>query len=231
MARTPTGRTAPRRPTTTNLAKGRGMSRPDRPAPGRSSGPARPTRSAQPAGEAGRRWPAALALGGEHRSIPAWPWIVGLVLCLLGLAAASYLTVAHYVTGVTLACPDTGLINCEKVTTSSYSTILGIPVAVLGLAFFVFMLPLQTPWAWRSTNQYLRIVRMASCVVGMGFVLWLLYAELIKIGNICLYCTSVHALTFLILLSTAFGTIATAPSLDDGPEGSDGSEGQALQAV
>lgn len=213
MARTATRRPAQRRPTTTNLAKGRGMSRPDR--------PARP---------APRRQFAAEAPAAERRSIPAWTWIVGVVLCLAGLAAASYLTVAHYVSGVSLACPDTGLINCAKVTTSSYSAILGIPVAVLGLAFFVFMLPLQTPWAWRSTNQLLRIVRMGSCVVGMGFVLWLLYAELIKIGNICLYCTTVHALTFLILVSTALGTIATAAA-PDGSEESEEGVGEAASAA
>lgn len=205
MARTATRRPARRPPTTTNLAKGRGMSRPDRRA---APTPAR------------RRESVVRALAPERRWIPAWPWIVGLVLCVLGLAAASYLTVAHYATGVTLACPDSGLINCAKVTTSSYSKILGIPVAVLGLVFFAFMLPLQSPWAWRSTNRLLRVVRMGSCVVGMGFVLWLLYAELIKIGNICLYCTSVHLLTFLVLLSTAFGTIATA-TISDGSDGPD----------
>jgi uncharacterized membrane protein len=168
-----------------------------------------------------RRQDSAPAAADERRSIPAWPWSVGIFLCLLGLAAATYLTVAHYDTGVTLACPDTGLVNCAKVTTSSYSKILGIPVAVLGLAFFVFMLPLQTPWAWRSTNQLLRWVRLGSCAVGMAFVLWLLYAELIKIGNICLYCTSVHALTFLILISTALGTIATAALPEVSEDGAD----------
>ena len=177
------------------------------------------SRPNQPPPAKPRRQDRAPAAAVERRSIPAWPWIVGIVLCLAGVAAATYLTVAHYDTGVTLACPDTGLVNCAKVTTSTYSKILGIPVAVLGLAFFVFMLPLQTPWAWRSTNLWLRAVRLGSCVVGMGFVLWLLYAELIKIGNICLYCTSVHALTFLILVSTAIGTIATAPLPADSEDG------------
>jgi uncharacterized membrane protein len=193
MARTTTRRPGERRPTTTNLAKGRGMSLPAPPSPRRQE----------------RVSP---DLDGERRPTPAWPWIIGVVLCLAGLGVATYLTIAHYDTGVSLACPDTGVINCAKVTTSSYSKILGIPVAVLGLAFFVFMLPLQTPWAWRSTNRLLRMVRMGSCVVGIGFVLWLVYAELIKIGNICIYCTSVHALTFIIFVTTALGTIATAPA-------------------
>ena len=216
MARSATRRLPERRPTTTNLAKGRGMSRPSQaPAPQRKP----------------RREDSHPAEVSEHRSIPAWPWIVGLVLCLAGLGVATYLTIAHYDAGVSLACPDTGIVNCAKVTSSSYSKILGIPVAVLGLAFFVFMLPLQTPWAWRSTNRLLRTVRLGSCVVGILFVLWLVSAELILIGSICIYCTTVHVLTFLVLISTAFGTIATAalPDGSGGPE--EGDDEPAAQVV
>jgi uncharacterized membrane protein len=38
----------------------------------------------------------------------------------------------------------------------------------------------------------------------MGFVIYLLYAELFEVGNICLYCTSVHILTFLLFVLTVF---------------------------
>ena len=44
-------------------------------------------------------------------------------------------------------------------------------------------------------------------VVGIGFVIYLLYAELFIIGSICLYCTSVHVLTF-VLLATVFAAAA-----------------------
>ena len=41
---------------------------------------------------------------------------------------------------MTLVCSDKGLMNCEEVTTSPQSMVFGIfPVAVLGLAFYVFM--------------------------------------------------------------------------------------------
>jgi uncharacterized membrane protein len=38
----------------------------------------------------------------------------------------------------------------------------------------------------------------------MGFVLYLIYVELIQIGNICLWCTSVHAITFLLFVLLIF---------------------------
>jgi uncharacterized membrane protein len=38
----------------------------------------------------------------------------------------------------------------------------------------------------------------------MIFVLYLLYAEIIEIGNICLWCTSVHVITFLMFTVLVF---------------------------
>ena len=82
--------------------------------------------------------------------------------------------------------------NCTKVTTSPQSYVFGIPVAVLGLAFFVFCVAIMSPWAWRASRREVHLVRIASLVVGIGFVLYLVYAELFTIGSICLYCTSVR---------------------------------------
>jgi uncharacterized membrane protein len=98
-----------------------------------------------------------------------------------------------------LACSDKGLVNCTKVTTSAQSMVFGIfPVAVLGLAFYVFMAAINSPLGWRLDRREVKWLRLGSVIVGMGFVLYLIYAELIQIGSICLWCTSVHAATFLI---------------------------------
>lgn len=154
--------------------------------------------------------------GGPQSSIsPRWPAAVGSAVCVLGLAVAGYLTCAHYTTAAALACPETGIVNCAKVTTSSYSEVLGIPVAVLGLAFFAGMLPMQLPLAWRSSSRRLRAARVAAATVGVGAVCWLLYAELFELDAICLYCTAVHALTVLLFVTTALGTVATSPLPDE----------------
>jgi uncharacterized membrane protein len=143
---------------------------------------------------------------------PRWPWIIGLILAVAGIGVASYLTYAHYTSASVLACPDSGgEINCAKVTTSIYSHILGFPVAVLGLIFFVGMIPLLLPVAWRSTNPIIRLGRLGASIVGVGMILWLIYAELFLIKNICIYCTAVHALTFLLFVVIALGTVATTP--------------------
>ncbi len=106
---------------------------------------------------------------------PRWFWLTALVLALGGLGVSIYLTIAHYNTTVTLACPATSHINCEKVTTSAQSVVFGIPVAVLGLAFYIFMVAATSPWAWRSQLPALRWARLGSVIVGIVFVLYLIY--------------------------------------------------------
>jgi uncharacterized membrane protein len=136
------------------------------------------------------------------------------VLSLYALGASIYLTITHYDANVRLVCSDKGLVNCAQVTTSPESMVFGIfPVAVLGLAFYVFMTALNSPWVWRlqqtgsaELSKILRYTRIGAIVAGMGFVLYLIYAELIQIGAICLWCTSVHVATFLIFALIVFYT-------------------------
>jgi uncharacterized membrane protein len=143
---------------------------------------------------------------------PQWVVVSSLVLCVLGLLDAAYLTFEHYTASSTLACADNGAINCLKVTTSSYSKVLGVPVALLGLLFFVAMTVLCLPQMWRSAQPLVHRLRLAAVVVGMLSVLYLLWAELFKIDAICLFCTGVHVLTFaLFALVVVEATGAFAP--------------------
>jgi uncharacterized membrane protein len=144
-----------------------------------------------------------------------WPAVAGLVICALGFAVAAYLTYDHFTGTAPLSCPDTGAINCLKVTTSSYSVIFGMPVAALGLIFFAVMAVLQLPRMWASPDRRVRGARMAWAVIGMGTAVWLVYAELFRINAICLYCTSVHVLTLLVFATTAIGTATTADAPED----------------
>ena len=140
--------------------------------------------------------------------MPRWPGLAGTILSLLGLGVAGYLTYEHFTSSSTLACSDNGVVNCLKVTTSSYSVVGGVPVAVLGLVFFAVMLVLQLPAMWRRPEPAVRLSRLAWAVVGLGTVLYLLYAELFSIDAICLWCTSVHVLTLVLFGTTVFATSA-----------------------
>jgi uncharacterized membrane protein len=169
--------------------------------PGGRAGNGRPapTRAAAPAKAAAETQPAAP---------PLWFQLTTWILSLAGLGVSIYLTIAHFNTSVTLACPATSTVNCEKVTTSPESYAFGIPVAVLGLAFYVFLVVVNSPWAWRITWPPLRWARVGAMAVGIVFVLYLIYAELFSIGAICLWCTSVHVITFALFVLIVFGAAA-----------------------
>jgi uncharacterized membrane protein len=150
---------------------------------------------------------------------PGWLQLTTWALSLAGLGVSVYLTVAHYTSSSILACADNGLVNCGAVTTSSESMVFGVlPVAVLGLAFYVFMAAVTSPWAWRATWPPIGWARFGSVIVGMLFVLYLIYTELFTLNAICLWCTSVHVITFLlfglIVFSAAagYGTAKAAPT-------------------
>jgi uncharacterized membrane protein len=141
---------------------------------------------------------------------PRWPWIAGTTLSAIGLGLAAYLAYEHYTSSTTLNCPaGGGIVDCLKVTTSRYATIHGLPVVILGLAFFGVMMGLQNRRAWVSTSSALRAGRVLWSLAGVGTALWLIYAELFKLGAVCLWCTAVHIVSMLLFGLTAFGTAAT----------------------
>ena len=141
----------------------------------------------------------------EAGQIPRWTQYTAPALSFAAVVVASYLTVTHYSDPAALACPDTGVVNCTLVTTSSWSVFLGVPVAVLGLAWSLVMLGLTVPWSWRIASVGLDRARLAVSGVGAVAVLYLVYVELFRIGAICLWCTAVHVLTVCL-----FGVVLAA---------------------
>ncbi len=133
-----------------------------------------------------------------------WRPIVTTVVAVAAVGVSIYLTLVHYA-GAPLACSSNGAINCEKVITSPQSVIFGIPVAVYGLAFWVVAVALSLPPMWRATATWIATARMAFATVGIVFVLYLIYVELFEVRAICLWCTSVHALTFVFFLLVVTG--------------------------
>ncbi len=146
--------------------------------------------------------------GPEVQPAPRWRVALSGALALIGLALSVYLTITHFEPHF-LVCSNSGAINCELVTTSSQAYVFGIPVAVLGLAYYVVVCAVNSPWAWRSADRRVHLARLALSVVGIGFVLYLISAELLVIKAICLYCTGVHVVTFAQLILV----MATVPTM------------------
>jgi uncharacterized membrane protein len=138
----------------------------------------------------------------ESRNV-RWAWPLTLPLALIGLGLSIYLTYLHFHNAKTIpGCSESAHINCLKVTTSSQSEIFGhIPVALAGLIYYVVMLVLVTPWAWRAANPWIGRLRIAGAVAGIGMICYLVFVEAVQLKAICLYCTGVHIVTFFLFLS------------------------------
>jgi uncharacterized membrane protein len=137
---------------------------------------------------------------------------LGIILSLLGLGDSIYLTIAHYTSSTILTCPESKFINCARVTTSQYSSFHGIPIVIFGLLFFLVMLVLQLPTAWKSELKFIKIGRIIISLLGLISVFSLVYIELYKLDAICLYCTGIHLITFALFVTTVIGMVVLNPA-------------------
>jgi uncharacterized membrane protein len=77
---------------------------------------------------------------------------------------------------------------------------LGIPVPVLGLAYFVPMTVLCLPVVWRSTDRHIHLARLILSILGIGMILYLFIEELFILKALCVWCSIIHLVGFLLLL-------------------------------
>jgi uncharacterized membrane protein len=130
-----------------------------------------------------------------------WAWPVAWPLSFVGLGISIYLTYTHFHPAA-LVCKASTHVDCAKVTESSQSEIFNhIPVAVAGLAFYAGMIVLMSPWVWRIADPRIGWLRLAAVVSGIGMVFYLVYVEAVQIKAICLWCTGVHIVTFLLFFT------------------------------
>ena len=129
--------------------------------------------------------------------------LAGLGCAVVALGASAYLAYAHFTSPDVLVCSDSGRVNCEAVTTSTWSQVAGIPVALLGLLWAIAMVALFLPaadrWPWAGR------LRRLGALAGAVSVLWLVYVEFVLVGAICLWCTVVHVAALGMFAITSSG--------------------------
>ncbi len=103
-----------------------------------------------------------------------------LILCLLGIGDAGYLTYVHYA-GLKVLCLSSG--GCETVQASQWSKLAGIPVSVLGLAGYITI-----GLSLLVRGELGRAIGFAVALIGFGFSMYLTYRELFSIHAICQWC-------------------------------------------
>lgn len=107
-----------------------------------------------------------------------------IVISLLGLADAGYLTYEHYAP-FPLPCSN---FACETVTTSKYSILFNvIPLSLMGVFYYVTVL-LGSIVTLSLKNE--RLLRLLSLFTIAGFMtsLYLVYLQVFVLHAICIYC-------------------------------------------
>ena len=126
-----------------------------------------------------------------------------LILALIGVGVAGYLTYIHY-EKIKILCLSSG--GCETVQASSYAKLDGIPVAVLGLAGYVCILG-----SLAVRTELGRIIGFAVALIGFLFSMYLTYREIFTIKAICQWCVSSAILMTALMILTAIRVIREEP--------------------
>lgn len=128
------------------------------------------------------------------------------VIALVGLADAVYLTVMHFRNEIV---PCSLVEGCEKVLTSTYAEIGGVPIAAFGAAayFLAFSLALLAAYG----NRLMWTLFRAQVTLMAAYTLWLLYLQAFVIGAFCQFCL-LSAITTLVLF--AFAIVVKLPKND-----------------
>ncbi|MCJ2531248.1 MAG: vitamin K epoxide reductase family protein [Candidatus Thermoplasmatota archaeon] len=123
-------------------------------------------------------------------------WRLILYLSLAGLGLGSYLTVVTFVTADLSYCEPHPLFSCDTVITSSYSRLLGVPVALLGTLGFlgVFLTSYGGLIVEGDTRRRLALLGLVLAGAGLAFGIYLTYLELFVIQSVCLLCLATFTL-------------------------------------
>jgi uncharacterized membrane protein len=104
----------------------------------------------------------------------------------LGLAISIYLTYVHYA-GIEPVCSS--ISNCERVQTSEYADLVGIPVAVLGIVGYAAIL---------LSLRMREDVTALLAYLALAFSAYLTWAEVFQIDAICQWCVTSAIITLVI---------------------------------
>lgn len=119
-------------------------------------------------------------------------------LAVAGLLISAYLTWVHFA-GIAPICVG-GKGGCETVQASSYATVVGVPVAVLGLVGYAGLL-----LSAASRSDVGVYSGFLISLVGTLFSAYLTYLEILVIHALCQWCLASAAIMVAALITSSFG--------------------------
>jgi uncharacterized membrane protein len=132
------------------------------------------------------------------------------VLALAGVAVSSVSLHHHYGTSQTTYCDFGASFNCDIVNRSVYSTVLGIPDALIGIAGYAALFVLATFYRTKAETPFMLLI---AATAGLGFALYLTYIEKFVLATWCILCLS--SLTLIILITVLSSFLAVGAMRQD----------------
>ena len=119
------------------------------------------------------------------------------ILAVCGIVVSSTSLQHHYATSKTPYCDIGEAFNCDIVNRSEYSSILGVPVALIGMLGYAALAGLATVYRERRETP---AVLFGGAAAGLVFALYLTYIEGHVLGVWCILCLSSLALIATITI-------------------------------
>jgi uncharacterized membrane protein len=113
------------------------------------------------------------------------------ILAVCGIVVSSESLQHHYASSKTAFCDIGETFNCDIVNRSEYSSILGIPVALIGMLGYGALAGLATVYRERRETP---AMLFGGAAAGLAFALYLTYIEARVLGVFCILCLSSLAL-------------------------------------
>jgi len=120
------------------------------------------------------------------------------ILAVCGIGVSSISLQHHYATSKTAYCEIGESFNCDIVNRSEYSSIMGIPVALIGMLGYAGLFGLATVYRGRRETPGLLF---GAAGAGLAFALYLTYIEARVLGVWCILCLSSLALISMITIA------------------------------
>lgn len=134
----------------------------------------------------------------EARRLPMTAWHFAILLIVAGLGVTGYLSYVKF-TATPMICVGGGIFDCSTVQNSSWSTMLGIPIAYLGLAMYIFvggLLLLENSTEFMRENALL--IQFTVLLLGWLYSMFLVYLQFFVLEALCQWCL-MHELIITIL--------------------------------
>ncbi len=127
-----------------------------------------------------------------------------ILFSVLGLIDAVYLSY-HFFANTQMVC--VALRGCDYVTTSEYSTLLGIPIALLGAIYYfiIFIFSINLLFHHKITfKKKLLLSNQFILLIGTLAYIYLIYIQADILNAYCIYCLFSAMCTFFMFIINSF---------------------------